>query len=115
MTQWRHVALFYKAEAGEASEGRPPHVVSAYKAAAEIALKNDDEVWGCLGAWNAAKALRSASTPYLIGELLTWLAHGSDHAYDCKHKMASWHGYLLIAGRVDVLKSMKDIKVGIVH
>lgn len=110
MTRWRHMALFYKAEAGEASEDRPPHVISAYKAAAQIALQNDDEVWGCLGAWNAVKAVKSAGTPYLIGEALTWL----DHAFDCKHKLASWHGYLMIGGRIDVLKHMKgDIKVGL--
>jgi hypothetical protein len=104
------MALFYKAEAGEASENRPPHVVAAYVTAAEIALQNDDEVWGCLGAWNAVKAVKSAGTPYLIGELLAWL----DHAYDCKHKLASWHGDLLIASRLDVCKHMKgDIKVGV--
>jgi hypothetical protein len=110
MTRWRHMALFYKAEAGEASENRPPHVVAAYIAAAEIALQNDDEVWGCLGAWNAVKAIKSTGKPYVIGELVTWL----DHAYDCKHKLASWHGDLLIASRLDVCKHMKgDIKVGV--
>jgi hypothetical protein len=110
MTRWRHMALFYKAEAGEAAEGRPPHVVAAHKAAAEIAIQNDDEVWGCLGAWIAARAIMAGGKPYLIGELLTWM----DHAYDCKHKMTSWHGYLLILGRIYVLKHMKgDIKVGV--
>lgn len=109
MRRWLHMALFYKAESGEASEGRPPFVVATFKAAAAMALQHDDEVWGCLCAWNAAAAIKSGGRPYLLGELLTWL----DHAYDCRHKLASWHGHLLIASRLDVLKSMKgDIKVG---
>lgn len=97
------MAVFFKAEAGEALRGRAPDVVSAYLAAAQLSLQNDDELFGCLCAWNAVHAITSSGKPYLLGDVLRW----HDTAYDSKHKLVSWHGYVCIEGRTNVLKPMK--------
>lgn len=103
------MALFLKAEAGEATQGRPPAVVTAFKAAAALALENDDEVYGCLCAWNAVKAIKDGGKPYCIGDVLCLL----DAAYTCKQQMIHWGAYMMVEPRINVIKSMKsDIKVG---
>lgn len=103
-----HMAMFLKAEAGEVAEGRSPAVVAAYKAAATLSLQHDDELYGCLCAWNAVRAIKDSGRPFLLGELLQWL----DVGYDCQRQLSHWNGYLGIDRRIKVLKEMKSsIKV----
>lgn len=74
MARWLHMALFLKAEAGEARMGRPVQVVSTYTAAAELALQHDDEMYGCLCCWNACKVSGQNKTAgVLCSAVLCWL------------------------------------------
>lgn len=105
MTPWLHMPVFFKAEAGEVTDGRPPAVVSTYTTAA---LQRGDEMYGCLCCWNAVKAIKDGDRPYLLGELLRWL----DAAYTCKAELGHWGGYMMVELRINVIKGMRgDIKV----
>lgn len=101
MCQWRHMALFYKAEADEMADGRTPEVIATYKAAVAAAKENDDELYGCLAAWNAVRVVMNGSKSWLVGEVLQML----DYAASCELKGKTWKGYeLLIQSRVKVMK-----------
>lgn len=101
LSRWRHMALFLKAEAGEAAEGRSPAVTAAFKAAVEAARENDDELYGCLCAWNAVKAIVDGSSSWVVGDVIQLL----DYAAAAEIKCKAWKGYeLMIQPRIKVLK-----------
>lgn len=111
LSRWRHMALFFTAEAGEAAEGRTAAVTSTYKAAVGAAQHNDDELYGCLCAWNAVKAIVDGGSSWRVGDMLKLL----DYAAMCEIKSKAWKGYeLLIQPRIKILKKpLRDrIQVG---
>lgn len=68
ISAWLHMALFFRAEAGEAQQGRSAAVQDMYRAAAAAAMHcpGGDELYQLLIASNVLRVLVDGGTPFKV-------------------------------------------------